>query len=430
MHRTRGASVLFLIAAVSLSPVAQGWQSNGHWVPAWSTAADATRQLPFLPPPPVFENQTIRMVIHPTIAGDRIQVRFSNEFGTTNLMIGAAHIALLRSGSAILAESDRVLKFSGRPSVTIPPGAPMLSDPVDFKFPAFADIAISVYVPEKVTLPTGHFWGQHDTYISGPGDLSAQADLPNATVKASWFFLADVEVWASLPSAAVVTLGDSITDGVGAKTGEYADWPDILANRLAAEQNVVPLAVVNKGIGGNRVLHDGAGVSALARLDRDVLALPGIASVILMEGINDIGWPNIKPRPSPGGSVPKENPFAGEVVTSDEIIAGLQQLAARAHQHGLKVFGATLTPYEGAEYYTTEGEAAREAVNQWIRTSRDLDGVFDFDAVVRDPNHPARFLARYDSGDHLHPGAAGYKAMADSIDLAALRGIEGSKARK
>jgi lysophospholipase L1-like esterase len=433
VQKSRIPGMLFLIAAVMLiscGTIAHGWQANSHWVPAWSAAAHAAPQLPFLPPPPVFENQTIRMVIRPTLAGDRVQIRFSNEFGATALSIGAAHIALVRGGAVMVPESDRVLKFSGRTSVSIPPGAPMLSDPVDFKFPAFAELAISLYLPGKVTLPTTHFWAQHDTYISGPGDLSAQTDLTNPAIRTSWFFLSDLEVWAPRQADAIVTLGDSITDGAGAKQGQYADWPDILANRLAGGQNAGPLAVANKGIGGNRVLHDGAGASALARFDRDVLALPGTASVILLEGINDIGWPNIKPRPLPDGSMPEKSPYASEVVTADDIIGGLQQIAERVRQQGLKVYAATLTPYEGADYYTPQGEATREAVNQWIRTSGEFDAVFDFDAVVRDPNHPARFLGRYDSGDHLHPGAAGYKAMADSIDLAVLRGKEGPQAKK
>jgi lysophospholipase L1-like esterase len=241
--------------------------------------------------------------------------------------------------------------------------------------------------------------------------------------------LADVEVWAPIQASAAVTFGDSITDGVGAKQGEYLDWPDLLANRLAAGQDSATVAVINEGIGGNRILHDGAGVSALARLDRDVLAQPGVSTLIVLEGINDIGWPHMKPR-LPNGSTVKETPFTHEVVSAEDLITGLQQIIERAHQHGIKVFGATLTPYEGADYYSEDGEATRLAVNQWIRTGGAFDGVFDFDAAVRNPSRPSQFREDYHSGDHLHPSAAGYKAMADVIDLTMLRGTLSSRIKK
>jgi lysophospholipase L1-like esterase len=231
-------------------------------------------------------------------------------------------------------------------------------------------------------------------------------------------------MWGSNQTGATIAFGDSITDGVGAKQGEYSDWPDMLASRLAGKQGSSQLAVVNEGIGGNRILHDGAGVSALARFDRDVLAQPGVTSLIILEGINDIGWPHMKPQPLPGGATPKEGPFAGEVVSAQDLIGGLQQLIDRAHQHGIRVFGATLTPFEGADYYSADGEVTRQAVNQWIRTSGAFDGVFDFDAAVRDPNHPSEFREDYQSGDHLHPSAAGYKAMAVAVDLSALRSFQ------
>lgn len=255
-------------------------------------------------------------------------------------------------------------------------------------------------------------------------------EIPSPTTTLSWYWLADVEVWVSDQTAALVTLGDSITDGVGAKQGDYADWPDRLANRIAAEQGTPKLAVTNEGIGGNRILHDGAGVSALARFDRDVLAQPGVTNLIVLEGINDIGWPHMKPRPSKDGSVPKETPFAGQAVSAQDLIVGLQQIIERAHQHGIRVFGATLTPYEGADYYSADGEATRLAVNQWIRTSAAFDAFIDFDAAVRDPNHPAQFREGYHSGDHLHPSATGYKAMADAIDLSILRNVAGTGTRK
>ena len=416
------AASLFILALILTVNARAGTPKNdGHWVSAWSAAVHAPLPFTDLPASPVFENQTIRMVVRPTMGGERLRVRLSNAFGTTATTIGAAHVALVSKGAEIVPQSDRVLTFSGSSSIAIPPGAPVLSDPVDLKVPAFAELAISLYLPEKTSALSTHFWAQHETYISGPGNFTGQTDIPNPSMRTSWYWLADVEVWASPQAAATVAFGDSITDGVGAKQGEYSDWPDDLANRLASGQGAGRLAVLNEGIGGNRILHDGAGVSALARFDRDVLAQPGVVNVIILEGINDIGWPHMKARPSPNGTTPSQGPFADDRVTAQDLIAGLKQIIERAHEHGIRVFGATLTPFEGADYYSADGEVERQAVNQWIRTSGSFDAVFDFDAAVRDPNHPARFREDYQSGDHLHPSAAGYKAMAAAVDLSVLR---------
>ena len=416
------AASLFILALILTVNARAGTPKNdGHWVSAWSAAVHAPLPFTDLPASPVFENQTIRMVVRPTMGGERLRVRLSNAFGTTATTIGAAHIALVSKGAEIVPQSDRVLTFSGSSSIAIPPGAPVLSDPVDLKVPAFAELAISLYLPEKTSALSTHFWAQHETYISGPGNFTGQTGIPNPSMRTSWYWLADVEVWASPQAAATVAFGDSITDGVGAKQGEYSDWPDDLANRLASGRGAGRLAVLNEGIGGNRILHDGAGVSALARFDRDVLAQPGVVNVIILEGINDIGWPHMKARPSPNGTTPSQGPFADDRVTAQDLIAGLKQIIERAHEHGIRVFGATLTPFEGADYYSADGEVERQAVNQWIRTSGSFDAVFDFDAAVRDPNHPARFREDYQSGDHLHPSAAGYRAMAAAVDLSVLR---------
>jgi len=316
------------------------------------------------------------------------------------------------------------LTFGGRPSVSVPPGAPVLSDRVDLKVVPFSELAVSIYLPEKTTSSTVHFWAQHDSYISEPGDFTAKSDIANPMTKTSWYFLADVEVWAPDQTAATVAFGDSITDGVGAKQGEYSDWPDLLADRIAKTAGGPSLSVVNEGIGGNRILHDGAGISALARFDRDVLSQPGVANLIILESINDIGWPHMKPR-LPNGTVLKDLPFTHEIVSAEDLIMGLRQIIDRAHQHGIRVFGATLTPYGGADFYSDDGEVERQAVNQWILTSGAFDGVIDFDVAVRDPNHAFQFREGYHSGDHLHPSATGYKAMADAIDLSILRqGVE------
>ncbi|PYU65016.1 MAG: GDSL family lipase [Acidobacteria bacterium] len=397
MRNTKSAqAVLTIVLAAVLNPT----------VSAWSTAVHAPLPFPGLPASPIFENQTVRMIVRPTIGGERVRIRLSNAFGTAALKIGSAHVALASKASAIDPGSDHALTFGGALSVSIPAGAPILSDPVDMKVLPFKEIAVTIYVPEKTPSSTVHFWAQHETYISGAGDFSAKPDIPSPTTTTSWYWLADVEVWVLDEAAATVTLGDSITDGVGAKQGEYADWPDMLANRLAGTPGSATLAV-----------------------DNDVLAQPGVANLIVLEGINDIGWPHMKPRLLNGTTI-KETPFTHEVVSAEDLIMGLQQLVERAHQHGIKVFGATVTPYEGADYYNTDGEATRQAVNKWIRTSGGFDGVFDFDAAVRDPNHPTQFREGYHSGDHLHPSATGYKAMADAVDISLLRSGRGVAKKK
>jgi lysophospholipase L1-like esterase len=430
MHACVAFALALLTVAAASPSTGQTSTPPEHWVSAWSAAAHATLPFPGLPPTPAFENQTIRMVVRPTIGGERLRILFSNAFGADAVEIGAAHIAITRQGASIVPESDHVLRFGGRTSVSVPPGAPILSDPVDLNVRAFTELTVSVYVPDKTPGSTVHFWAQHDTYVSGAGDFTKSADFAEPVITKSWYWLADVEVWSPAQTATIVTLGDSITDGVGAKQGDYADWPDMLAKRLAAEQKVPQLAVANEGIGGNRVLHDGAGVSALARLDRDVLAQPGVTDLIVLESINDIGWPHMKPPPSKDGTVADETPFVKQHVSAEDLIVGLQQIIDRAHEHGIRVFGGTLTPFKGADYYSDEGEASRQAVNQWIRAGSAFDGFFDFDAVVRDPNHPAQFREDFHSGDHLHPNAAGYQAMANAIDLSALRGrAEGAKTK-
>jgi lysophospholipase L1-like esterase len=426
------ALTILMAAFLSSTACTQTSKPEMHWVSAWSSAMHAP--LAFVPGQAIsgLENRTLRMIVRPTIAGERVRIRFSNACGNQALPIGAAHIALVSKDDKIIAASDRTLTFSGKGSTRIPPGAPMLSDPVDLKFPAFAEIAVSIFLPVNVDNVTFHLAGQKPTYISDPGDFTATAEIPNATTKPSWFFLSGLEVFAPRQTMTILALGDSITDGVGAEQGDYKDWPNLLANRLAAQKGLPEMAVVNTGIGGNRVLHDGAGISTLARFDRDVLARPGVGGIILLEGINDIGWPRMKlPAPGPGDPARRnastESPFANEFVDAQDIIAGYQQIIDRARQHGIKVLIATMLPYEGADYYTEDGEAIRAAVNQWIRTSSTVDGYIDFDKAVRDPGYPKRFRDGYHSGDNLHPSALGYKAMADAVDLAMLREIQTGK---
>jgi lysophospholipase L1-like esterase len=327
----------------------------------------------------------------------------SNVFGTAPLEIGAAHIGL-RQAEATLAGTAKPLTFSGSAAATILPGAVLLSDAVDLTVPPLADLTIDLFIPGEVgtglSPATIHQGASQTNYVSPPGNHSGVATMPVSARTTSWFLLARVEVAAPAGTGAVVAFGDSITDGARSTADMNARWPDHLARRFSARRGT-QVAVLNAGISGNRVLGDGAGVSALARFDKDVLMQTGVTHVVIMEGINDIGIARSNPGPS-----------------AADLIAGHTQLIERARARGLRVYGATLTPFEGAAYWTPEGEAKRQALNQWIRTSGAYDGVIDFDMVTRDPAAPTKFLPAYDSGDHLHPGDAGYKAMGDAVDLA------------
>jgi lysophospholipase L1-like esterase len=384
-----------------------------HWVATWAASPQETRaftppanapqagrgpeagrgqQAAFTPPIMNFHDETVRMIVRTSIGGRRLRLELSNAFGTKPLMIGAAHVALREKDSAIVTGSDRALAFSGKPSFTIPPGALALSDAVDLDVQQLSDLVISLYLPADTGLPTTHSTGLHTTYIS-PGDLTSATALNDAKTSRAWYFISGVDVVAPPP------------------TGVVADrsWPSLFAKRVLSNSGTTNLAVVNEGISGNRVLRDQAGINALARLDRDVFSQPGVKWMTVMEGINDIG------RGTQKGAQ------ASDAVTADEVIAGLRQIVERAHLHGIKVLGATLTPYEGAAYYSETGETMREAVNSWIRTGGAFDAVVDFDAVVRDPANPKQIRSDFNIRDHLHPNDAGYQAMADAIDLAIFR---------
>lgn len=405
------------ICAIALA--APMWAQNGteHWVATWGASPQAPRASPARPAPqqnggpaaPAIQplaglnHQTVRMTVRTSIGGRRLRVEFSNAFGTTPLMVGAAHVALRAKESEIIPESDRALSFDGEPACTIPPGAMIISDPVDLEVPVQSDVAVSMYLPSETGPPTMHGTGLHTTYISREGNQTAARTFEAAAKSQSWYWLSGIDVAAPADAAAVVTFGDSITDGATSTPDTNRSWPAYLSARLSVNAATANIAVVNQGISGNRVLRDGAGANALARFDRDVLSVPGVKWVTIMEGINDIGV---------GGRTP------AEAVTAGEIIMGLKQMVDRAHIHGIKVIGCTLTPYEGAGYYSVGGEEIREAVNQWIRTGGWFDAVFDFDKVEQDAENPKQFRAGFNTTDHLHPNDVGYKAMADSIDLA------------
>jgi lysophospholipase L1-like esterase len=412
--------VALTLAVCGWSPLSgQSAAARAHWVGTWMTslvgrppypAAPATTTAPAggapapAPRMTVPNNQTLRQIVRTTLGGDRVRVTLSNVFSAAPLTIGAAHIAVRAKDAAIATGTDRVLTFSGVATTTIPAGAIIVSDPVALTVPASADLAIDLYLPDDVEgqSMTVHRAALQTNYLSA-GNHAGEADWPGAAKITSWYYLQAVEVAAPERTSVVVAIGDSITDGSGSTSDTNNRWPDHLARRLAVQHKGAKVALLNAGIGGNRVLSEGtpeAGINILARFDRDVLMQSGVTHVVVMEGINDIGNARENARP-----------------TAEELIAAQKQLIERAHNRGLKIYGATLTPFEGAAYYTAIGEAKRQAVNDWIRAGKGYDGAIDFDAAVRDPTQPKRFVPEYDRGDHLHPSDAGYRAMANAIQL-------------
>jgi lysophospholipase L1-like esterase len=406
--------LLFSAVLTATSRDVSEGDNNDHWVGTWSTSLHP----PDLGVPGLantgFNNQTLRQIVHTSLGGRRVRVRFST-FGANSVLVGAAHIALHTSGAAIVPGSDRALTFGGSPSITIPAGALVVSDPVDLDVPALSSLAISLFVPGKTAPAAWHFEARQTAYISPSGDFTANTVMPvDATAPPipAWYWLAGVEVVASEQTGAIVAFGDSITDGTQSTQDANARWTDQLGRRLMSQPGNPAIGVLNEGIAGERILHDSIGPNALARFDRDVLSQTGVTHVIVQLGGNDIGagWP--------GGLSPAEE------VTAEQIIQSHKQLIERAHARGLKIYGATLTPTQGFVVpgtpfgsYSPANEVKRQTVNGWIRTSGAYDGVIDFDMVLRDPNFPARILPSLDSGDHGHPTDDGYKKLADAIDL-------------
>lgn len=376
------------------------------WTASWGTAPagppTATNALSF-------SNQTLRLVVRASLGGYRLRVRLSNEFGGTPLQIGAAWIGLAAPGGGVVTGSNMPLGFAGRPGAVIAPGAPLLSDPVDLVVPPQADLAVSLYLPGNVVATSVHDAAFQVNYASSAGNFAASNALPVARHLYSWPFLTEIDVATGAAANCLVALGDSQTDGMSSTGSANRRWTDFLARRLQAESlpGSVPVAVVNRGICGNRLLADAdnaplAGRDCMERFDRDVLATAGARYLAVLIGINDII--NI---PSPSLST-----------LADEMAAGYVQLVARARTRGLLALGATLLPYEGYVWYSVARDQVRQRVNDWIRNSGAFDAVLDFDAAVRDPAWPTRLLAAYDGGDHLHPSDAGYDAMARAVPLA------------
>ena len=415
---------LFSLAAM-VDPARSAIGRNGsHWIGTWAAAPQ-----PFYPKRlETFQNQTLRLIVHTSVGGRKVRIRLSNTYGDHSLLIGGAHIARRRSVAEIDPASDRTLTFHGRPSATVPARSMMVSDPVELDVPALSDLSISIFFPENTQATTTHVLAQQTNYVSpANGNHASDGKFPVAKKIDSWPFLTGVDVEAAVRRAAIVAFGSSLTDGDGTTTDANHRWPDVLAQRLQDRSETKTISVLNEGIIGNRLLRDspqepglpfGAslGQSGLERFDRDVLRQPGVRYVIVGLGINDILMP--------GSLTP-----AAEKVSADNLISGYRQLIARAHRRGVRVIGTTNPPAENAflalsksgppiTFYTPGKERVRQKVNEWILTSKEFDGVVDFDTVLRDPEHPTQLFPAYDSGDHLHPNDSGCKAEGDAVPLA------------
>jgi lysophospholipase L1-like esterase len=369
-------------------------RDNKNWVGTWMAAPQLTEP-GNLPPAPAFADTTLRQVVRVTLGGKQLRVRFSNAFGTVPITFSAIHLALSGGEGKILPQSEKPLSFHGSASVTIPPGAIMVSDICTFDVSPLSDLVITLHTKTTTNQITGHPGSRCTSYLATGNQVSVP-NLSGATKVDHWYFLSGIEVAASKNAAAVVTLGDSITDGRGSPTNGNGRWPDYLARRLRANKSTQNIAVLNAGIGGNCVIKGGLGPSALSRLDHDVLAQPGVQWLIVFEGVNDLGT---------------------RAANAQELIAAYEQISIRARAKGILVYGATLLPCAPSFYYTPELEAYRQTINQWIRTTSAFDAVLDFDLALRDSQNPTQLSALAESPDHLHPANLGYKVLADSINL-------------
>jgi lysophospholipase L1-like esterase len=420
-HAARTAWLLGIALAVAPTSTTglAAPESRGQWIETWVAMPQLTEP-GNMPPPPfttptgVFVDSTVRQTLHTSIGGRRLRLRISNAFGDTALAITSAHVALPEGGaagaSAIRRGSDRALTFQGRDAVTIPAGAQAVSDPLGFEVAPASNLTVTIYLARgQLSQNITSHPGSRTTTSMVAGNHVSDTDLTNATRVAHWYFLSGLEVWGNDDATAVVMLGDSLTDGRGSTTDQNDRWPDQLASRLRARARLDDIAVLNQAAGGNRVLNDGLGPNLLARLDRDLLAHNAVRWAVVFEGINDIG------TAEPSEQAQRE--------VADELIRAYEQIIIRAHARNIAVYGATLTPIEGSFYFDDAGfrEAARQAVNHWIRTSGKFDAVIDFDRAVRDPANPTTIAPALDSGDHLHLNPRGYMALADAVELGLFR---------
>jgi lysophospholipase L1-like esterase len=406
------------LAVISLMIFAGcGWAKTRHvhaanaqvWVASWGASQQIPEPQNALPADDL-RDATVRQIFHLSIGGTALRVHLSNAFGTEALHFTSVHIArpLSPSSPVIDAASDRPLLFAGSNDVTIPPGAEFISDPLEFPVVPLSDLAVTFHLDSPPAQETGHPGSRATSYYLR-GDFVSAAALTEPKLMDHWFQIAEIDVLAAPGASAVVALGDSITDGHGATANGNNRWTDVLAARLQSAPATRNIGVSNQGIGGNHLLTDGLGPNALARFDRDVLAPAGVRWLVVFEGVNDLG----------GLTRTGEVSAAEHAAFVQRLLGAYQQLIARAHAHGLRVYGATITPYVGSDYYHPGplSEADRQAVNQWIRASGHFDAVIDFDSVVRDPQQQDRLLPAYDCGDHLHPSPAGYKAMGNAVPM-------------
>jgi len=398
-----------LAALVSIATHSHAQTKPQLWVATWGSSQQIPEAQNMLAPDDM-RDATLRQIVHISVGGAALRVHFSNAFGMDALHITSAHIArpISPSSPAIDPATDRPLTFSGSPGVIIPPGAEFVSDPLPFPAAPLSDLAITFHLDAPPARQTGHP-GSRSTSYYVHGDLVSAPDLPNAKHVDHWYHLSEIDVLASPGAAAIVALGDSVTDGHASTTNGNNRWTDILAQRLQASPATRSIGVSNQGIGGNHMLTDGLGPNALARVDRDVLAPAGVRWVIFFEGVNDLG---ILARAN------EESPAVHEAMVK-RVLASYEQILLRAHAHGLRVYAGTFLPFVGSEVYHPGplSEADRQTVNAWIRTPGHFDAVIDFDTVLRDPQHPDHLNPAYDSGDHLHPSPAGYKAMGEAVPL-------------
>jgi lysophospholipase L1-like esterase len=409
-------------AQAQVELAAGGGGHSNRWVATWASAPiapgittidslfgnDSSRS---------FENQTVRHIVHTSAGGRKVRIRLSNAFGILPLRVGAAQVALSNTGAAVYPGTSRRLTFNGQPTAFVPAGAVAVSDPLDFDVPGDGDLAVSLYLPGITEPATFHEITLQTSYVTAvdSGNLTGALDLPGATPTPATFYLSVVETQATESIGVVVAFGDSVTQGAGSTTDQNRSWPDKLSDRLNPNPYRPRLSVVNQGVGCGRLLFDLCGPGGAARFDRDVLAVTGVRTVILALGLNDIMIPSTLPlfgKPE----------FAAEAVSAAEITTGLQQIIQRSRAAGIKVIGATITPFGSSTVpgvFTPESEAKRQAVNRWIRTSGAFDGIVDFEAAVRDPTNPSRLLPLYDA-DGVHPSDAGHQAMANAINLSML----------
>ncbi|MGA2049166.1 MAG: SGNH/GDSL hydrolase family protein [Terracidiphilus sp.] len=401
------------IGLANTGPIAAQTTTPQNWVGTWSTSQQIPEPQNALAPDDL-RDATLRQIVHLSVGGATLRVHLSNAFGTQPLHLTSVHIArpLSTSAAQIDPATDQALKFSGDVDVLIPAGAEYLSDPIDYPVAPLSSLAVSIHFDAPPSQQTGHPGSRATSYLVH-GDAVSAADLSDAKKFDHWYQLCAIDVAAPAKAGSIIALGDSITDGHGATTNGNDRWTDVLAAHLQASSKTKEIAVLNLGLGGNHMLTDGLGPSVLARFDRDVLAQTGIRWVILLEGVNDLG----------GLTRLSDPPHEEHEAFVQRLLASYEQVVARAHAAHIKVYGATILPYTGSDYYhpPASNEADRQAINRWIRAPGHFDAVIDFDRALADPSHPDHLAAQLDSGDHLHPSPAGYRAMGDMIPLSLFK---------